>query len=135
MSEIDRRAVILGGTGGVATLTLTGSSAADVADQAREYLGQPIGWQTIETAPKDGTRVMLYIPLPTFSSKKYCIRTGYWEDVEVSVPSGRRYRYGKLVSEEEGKQSYTIKKWVIDHFGWDEKPTHWTPFPDPPQTA
>ncbi len=128
MSEIDRRNMLVGISGASAGIGYLIPTTAKTEEKLT-------GWQTIETAPKDGTRVMLYIPLPTFSSKKYCVRTGYWEDTEVIVPSGRRYRYGKLVNEEEGKQSYTIKKWVIDHFGWDEQPSHWMPFPDPPQTA
>jgi len=138
MSEIDRRAVILGGAAGAVTLTITGSSATDVADQAREYLGQSMGWQPIETAPKDGTTVMLYAPDSVRYSSKG-IYVGHWEDTESYTPAGgRTYRYGKLVGEDKEARTYTSKRWFSNGYsgGLDSFiPTHWMPLLDPPQTA
>ena len=69
-------------------------------------------WQTIETAPKDGTSILLY---------------GYWE--------------GEIHSIEDEKNiwmaQYTYGDWLInggDYYGsYVRNPTHWMPLPEPPK--
>ena len=70
------------------------------------------GWQTIETAPKDGTSILLY---------------GYWE--------------GEIHKIEDEKNiwmaQYTYGDWLInggDSYGsYVRNPTHWMPLPEPPK--
>src|SRR5258706_3388251 len=125
MSEIDRRNMLVGISGASAGI----GYLIPTTGKAEEKLTV---WQPIETAPKDGTLVMLY--LPQRDNLKSYIGVGYWEDYgRYTPPGGRVYRYGQLVKEE-GEDSYSVKKWYIS--GWpDPKPTHWIPLPDPPQTA
>jgi hypothetical protein len=70
-------------------------------------------WQAIETAPKDGTRILLFIP-------GVGVEIGYWLDTET-------VRYGKV--------EYSTKKWTwnADLFGFKTaQPAHWMPLPKPP---
>jgi hypothetical protein len=72
-------------------------------------------WQSIETAPRDGTPVVLFVP--NFDRK---VHLGYFVDAED-------FRYGKSVS----KRAY----WAIGvvSFMRDEaEPTHWLPLPSDP---
>lgn len=63
------------------------------------------GWRPIETAPRDGTRIMAYEP--SADSKNHEI---WWED-DCGGP---------------------FQGWTDD---WDTEPepTHWMPLPEPPQ--
>lgn len=74
-------------------------------------------WQPIETAPKDGTRILLYYP--DYERKVWI---GHYYNTE-------RYEFGKLDSKSEG--------WAIGHGTFDSMfnnhpPTHWTALPKPP---
>jgi hypothetical protein len=84
-------------------------------------------WRSIETAPKDGTDVLLFFPHrdPT---------------VQVQIGSydvGERIQNGKMISRFEG--------WNVGAFSWpslrpgtkdaNEDPTHWMPLPEPPQNS
>lgn len=64
-------------------------------------------WQPIETAPRDGTRILAWIPRG--NNKHEVIWMG-------TLPSGR-------------------VRWLFSH-GWisagDFQPTHWMPLPAPP---
>src|SRR5260221_11455258 len=92
MSEIDRRNMLIGGA------TAGAGSFISTTAKAEEKLTV---WQPIETAPKDRTKVILYIPPYEY------LYTGKYFD----------------------------KQWSIDqwHTGRGDNPTHWMPFPDPPQ--
>ena len=72
-------------------------------------------WQPIESAPKDGTPVLLFDPvfqrhIGSFVEEWY--KTEY-------VPEHR---------------TYTRQKWVCwsNRTNLDFKPTHWMPLPEPP---
>lgn len=79
------------------------------------------GWQSIETAPKDGTDILGYVPKAFFD--------GEWNHFE-----------GRFVS------ARLVLRWIQDgpRGGWelapcnrsyynpDFEPTHWQPLPDPP---
>ena len=89
------------------------------------------GWQPIETAPKDGTKILTYglghgnevfshdaneRPFPMYS-------VAYWrwhdstEDVEVEPGLFRKV------------PCRVLEGWATD---WSYRPTHWMPLPEPP---
>ncbi len=67
-------------------------------------------WQPIETAPRDGTRILGYSP-----SKDATVCETWWVE------------------------DYLQDEWGVYIGGWDDdwdlnrKPTHWMPLPEPPQ--
>jgi hypothetical protein len=76
-------------------------------------------WQPIETAPKDGSEILLYTSyeaeLPdeeSFSS----VQIGSWDDGNIDVPIGSVW--------------YRAPGWDCPVVG---KPTHWMPLPEPPR--
>ena len=62
-------------------------------------------WQPIETAPKDGTWILLY-------DEQDVIEVGWWESFDC--PGG-----GAMIG------------WCVDRV---THPTHWMPLPEPPET-
>jgi hypothetical protein len=70
-------------------------------------------WKPIETAPKDGTAVLLY-----FSNSPHQIWIGAW--VRHSDPS-----YPFVWRDPTG--SILVREWKDD-----VPPTHWMPLPEPP---
>jgi hypothetical protein len=73
-------------------------------------------WKPIESAPKDGTVVLLFLP---DCNRK--INIGQFRDTGD-------VEYGKVIRER--------KYWMVD--GWftvgaDPVPTHWMPLPEPPK--
>jgi hypothetical protein len=69
-------------------------------------------WQPIETAPKDGTMVLLLEHRRAYSSST--IDFGCFEFIEISDTDGHR-----------------IYDWTSND-GRIEEPTHWMPLPTPP---
>lgn len=70
-------------------------------------------WQPIETAPKDGTQILLFCP--KFGVP---VRLGYWVDT-------KHYNNGKL--------TYSSARWFVGGFvSGDPEPTQWMPLPNPP---
>ncbi len=130
MSEIDRRNMMLGSA---ATLILSSTVGATYLTAATAKAEPLTGWMGIETAPKDGTKVILYVYDPKYIESKYCI-IGYWEDSEAYIAGSRQYRFGKLVREE-GERSHKTQRWVTPNGYHDPQPTHWMPLPDAPQIA
>ncbi len=68
-------------------------------------------WRPIETAPKDGTEIILTgrysrTAGPAIHNREYVMRvtTGYW----------------------------SANRWQTGNFGMWEEPTHWKPLPEPP---
>ena len=72
-----------------------------------------IGWQPIETAPRDGTRMLLIVLV---EGRGAVISTGHF-----MVRS--YHEFDRLVSVSE--------RWEIDK-GYDEQPTLWMPLPELP---
>jgi len=66
-------------------------------------------WQPIETAPKDGTWVLLYKRGEKRAKNKYLYRIGHW--------GKGNYSFGKL-------------RWIGPSGKFN--PTHWMPLPKPP---
>jgi hypothetical protein len=67
-------------------------------------------WQPIETAPRDGTTVLLYFP----DAGKSQIDVGYWIEWEV------------------GDANWS-NEWTDAEIDCD--PSHWMPLPEPPEAA
>lgn len=74
-----------------------------------------MGWQKIDSAPRDGTFVLLFSP---DADPERCVFVGQWFDHE-SYPDG-----GAWWSDRES-----------DSFPIDADPSHWQPLPDPPRSA
>ena len=70
------------------------------------------GWQPIETAPKDGTAILVYFPKDFFDRKRNHQTVVYWAIKDPWVTGWEVYG-GSFLSIE---------------------PTHWMPLPDPPPT-
>ena len=70
-------------------------------------------WQPIETAPKDGTQVLLWCP-----DFKNPLKVGEYIESEM-------YRNGDLVSE---RKYWSIGSMIFD----DPQPTYWMTLPSPP---
>lgn len=78
-------------------------------------------WQTIETAPKDGTSVLII-------SADYpdCRAVmGFWEYTEMEGWSWCLYE--KLLWHDIPEEHHGL-------IGWMPEPTHWMPLPAPPTT-
>jgi hypothetical protein len=78
----------------------------------------PITWQPIETAPKDGTRVLLVVRPegygPVVCGGCFMVR--------------RSYRFDQIQSES--------ARWEFDlNYGGDDRPSHWMPLPDLPEMS
>lgn len=65
-------------------------------------------WQPIETAPKDGTQILLFWP---YITQEGGVTTGHWYRAGEGVPD--RW-YSPIVN------------------GYATPPTHWMPLPSPP---
>lgn len=80
-------------------------------------------WRDIETAPKDGTRILLFDPAigPTVIS-------GWWD------------KSFEIKYDEEKDETFEVGAWTdgcVVSFGYEEtasySPTHWQPLPEAPQ--
>jgi hypothetical protein len=103
---------------------------SDVGDRLPGYdsaTGDPVspsrGWQPIETAPKDGTRIWIFTPGYTqengYRHEPFML-TAWWDENEGED--------GALVA----PLSDGFEVAVTYHFA---SPTHWMPLPPPPVSA
>jgi hypothetical protein len=82
-----------------------------------------MNWEPIETAPKDGTKILLV--------QDETVGVGRWEDTSCEV---------RELVEDTGKRQ--VYEWVLKVSGYWEaendglySPTHWMPLPTPPKTT
>jgi hypothetical protein len=76
-------------------------------------------WQPIKTAPKDGTRIILY--WPAFQCP---IEIGHYED-------SQQLRHGKEISRQQYWYRSQFPLWGVQ--GGKIGPSHWMPLPKPPK--
>ena len=77
------------------------------------------GWMPIETAPKDGTRILLW------DANKQIAISGCWHsDGGRDDPGGYEPAWAWWTADDD------VLMW---DGGPDDHPTHWQPLPEPPQ--
>ena len=120
--------------GNAASVEIVASYAAHLTDSGRDALMHAIAecyspkrflsvWQPIETAPKDGTRILLYDPMTSG-----LIYAGCWDA-----------RFESNWNEEADDLEYFGKWTAYEVQSWNDEeyaalaPTHWMPLPTPPQ--
>lgn len=84
-------------------------------------------WQTIETAPKDGTPLLLWLKKPV--DRNYSVRgicdlfaIGFW----------MYDRWQSIEVEDAGSMGGEMTGWMSDWCSLDLVPTHWMPLPEQP---
>jgi hypothetical protein len=76
-----------------------------------------MNWQPIETAPKDGTRVLLFWLAGLYGSRH--IEFGRWDDDKYARKGPRPYWTGERPNNASAYRA--------------SQPTHWMPMPEPPK--
>ena len=95
-------------------------------------------WQAIDTAPRDGTDILLYWPsfyCPTYGDdgSHPFVGIGRWKtNSRLTGHSADSLRESDL---DGGSDSYFSDTWRMDDYGLSlpgSAPTHWQPIPSPP---
>jgi hypothetical protein len=90
--------------------------------------GFSVEWQPIDTAPKDGTVIDLFVTsTSTFDGKKYYYRIA---DAKWGVPEGHSWSSGECWLKWD---LYCDEMWLVPLD--NEVPTHWMPIPASPTAA
>lgn len=71
------------------------------------------GWQPIETAPKDGTKIDLWVHFPEHD-EAHRVADAFW-DLE--------------------DEDWNLHGWLVRQFKFTPQPTHWMPLPEPPPSG
>lgn len=77
-----------------------------------------VGWNPIETAPKDGTEVDLWFP---YAKGGYRVTDAKWMEMDFGRSSGPFYAWRHEWNPEFEREPLS------------GEPTHWMPPPEPPQ--
>jgi hypothetical protein len=79
-------------------------------------------WQPIDTAPKDGTHILIRVKFPEDLCMGPATIPTYWRDLQARGGHGNSYRgwSGEL-------SSSNVTLWEIE--GCGGTPTHWMPLP------
>jgi hypothetical protein len=92
-------------------------------------------WQPIETAPRDGTALLLFCPGVSSWNRKSGmpdIVTGLWENHCPVSTDGGPYEMGSWFSDiGDVDQGYESTGAYFEHERL--RPTHWMPLPEPPE--
>ena len=80
-----------------------------------------IEWRLIDTAPKDGTRVMLWRGFPQY---------GDWDEMVIAEWHGDEWQWPADRATTHGEWSQDD---LEDGFSQANGFTHWLPLPEPPQ--
>ncbi len=79
-------------------------------------------WQDISTAPKDGTRIDLWVPDARYPVGGFRIAECFWREVPLRRDDAGKWEMGHgWVNEIEGR----VDEWF--------EATHWQPLPHPPK--
>lgn len=112
-------------------------AAAILADRATRLAAAPQGWKPIETAPKDGTQILLGHPADTDEDgepRPGVVAQGYWQEGYDDAPDQMghdacwtdcnfdAFTYPRSF----GAEAYRSKGY---------QPTHWMPLPPAPDAA
>lgn len=91
-------------------------------------------WQSIETAPKDGTEILLHAPACDYKGTNVKARTTYGHWRAPSDTPRIKYQDG-FAPEPEWEDFEPF--WASWDGGFTEEcpPTHWMPLPPPPTTS
>lgn len=110
-----------------AAVALRAAIAAPAVPTVKESLtvapAVPHGWQPIETAPKDGTDIML--------SNGVVVAEGHWLHREGGITE-RRDLDGRYIDQDEDEG---YDGWIDWFGGMLPEPTHWMPLPAQPTRA
>lgn len=91
-------------------------------------------WRDIESAPMDGTTVLLYCPQGDGSPEStYRVTAGFWDTGEGYIKEHRDID-GRYLGQDE-QEPYEWWLTLDGGFSYDTMmPTHWMPMPDPMNT-
>lgn len=122
LSERDAEACQKGGTWDEWSLVLAFA-------RHRLERSEPVGWKGIESAPKDGTRIDLWI------GGEYPARypDAYWGRPEHTC--GEAGRYCDCCPSYDGWVDGTLNCYLTGDDGMEDEPTHWMPLPSAPGTT
>lgn len=106
---------------------------AAIAAMPRPTPAQEQGWQPIETAPRDGTAILGYGPLPGCNADEHGwqgVRETKWKCYPEGSPGYAAYERG------DGPLGLGWD-WYESVHNWSHtwKPTHWMPLPTPPSNG
>jgi len=105
-------------------------AAAEITRLRAEVAGK---WLPIESAPKDGTPVLLYAPICDYQGVRCDARVtfGYWSAPEHGELIGDCGGVCRCLEYADAPEPY----WYSEDGGFLEElpPTHWMPLPTPPQ--
>lgn len=90
---------------------------------------EEIRWQPIETAPKDGTEILIWVDVATVP----VVHIAWYRSKEEWETSGQYCGGWETLEEWEGWWSYTTGSVSQEKLEDFKSPTHWMPLPKPPQ--
>ena len=104
------------------------TSTAWYAWQARASQDRSAEWQPIETAPKDGTVIIL--------ARGCRVTVGHWEPERWPIGAEYHSSTGEYLGTFETGECIDAW-WYSEDGGFDDEnlPTHWMPLPPPPEGA
>jgi len=104
--------------------------AVAIYEQVVKPLEEAQTWRPIETAPKSGREILIYLPRSNKNFSFSFVTVGYWEHYESY--------WHEPVPGNPGKIETKYGAGFVGVFGKNKMrlyPTHWMPLPEPPKEA